>query len=79
MANTLLDFPGYAWSIYIFLAQSDRAGQACEAPGASSILAEDTLSSDSSMDRAAGYEPADEGSTPSLNTISSRRLRVIIR
>ena len=30
------------------------------------------------MERAAGYEPADEGSSPSLNTISSRRLRVII-
>ena len=59
---------------YIFLAQADRAGQACEAPDASSILAEDTFSSDSSMDRAAGYGPANEGSSPSPNTISSRRL-----
>jgi len=58
MIAALLDFQGYAWSIYIFLAQSDRAGQACEAPGASSILAEDTLTSDSSINRAAGYEPA---------------------
>lgn len=54
---------------FIFLAQTERAGQACEAPDASSILAEDTnLRSDSSMDRAAGYGPANEGSSPSPNT-----------
>lgn len=63
---------------YVFLAQTDRAGQACEAPDASSILAEDTFSSDSSTDRAAGYGPANEGSSPSPNTISSRRSRVTI-
>ena len=53
----------------VFLAQTDRAGQACEAPDASSILAEDTFSSDSSTDRAVGYGPANEGSSPSPNTI----------
>ena len=63
---------------YVFLAQTDRAGQACEAPDASSILAEDTFSSDSSTDRAVGYGPANEGSSPSPNTISSRRSRVTI-
>ena len=53
----------------VFLAQTDRAGQACEAPDASSILAEDTFSSDSSTDRAVGYGPANEGSSPSPNAI----------
>lgn len=72
------NLPGEPWTLYIFLAQADRAGQACEAPDASSILAEDTFSSDSSMDRAAGYGPANEGSSPSPNTISSRRSRVTI-
>ena len=63
----------------VFLAQTDRAGQACEAPDASSILAEDTFSSDSSTDRAVGYGPANEGSSPSPNTISSRMSWVLAR
>ena len=70
--------PGKAWSVNVFLAQTERAGQACEAPDASSILAEDTFSSDGSTDRAAGYGPANEGSSPSPNTISSRRSRVTL-
>lgn len=71
--------PGQAWLVNVFLAQTDRAGQACEAPDASSILAEDTFSSDSSTDRAVGYGPANEGSSPSPNTISSRMSWVLAR
>jgi hypothetical protein len=42
-ANPCSNLPGVAWPFHILLAQSERAGQACEAPDASSILAEDAI------------------------------------